>query len=126
MATAVFSAIKKCKVDNTAAMTGELSIRGKVKPVGGVSAKVEAALQAGCKKVYIPRENWQARFSRMNQGAEIIPVDTLSEVLANVLITEKGRETVKLNLTENDIALHRVLKKIKLPVANLPEQGKTC
>jgi len=126
MAVAVYSAIKKCKVDNTVAMTGELSIRGKVKPVGGVSAKVEAAIQAGCKKIFIPRENWQARFSKIENGVAIIPVDTLQEVLDNVLIKEKRRETVEVNLSENDASLHKVLKRIKLPVSNLPEQGKTC
>ena len=50
MATAVYSAINKYKADNASALTGELSIRGRVKPVGGVSAKIEAAIQAGCKK----------------------------------------------------------------------------
>ncbi|NLM21286.1 MAG: ATP-dependent protease LonB [Peptococcaceae bacterium] len=126
MATAVFSAIKKLKVDNTVAMTGELSIRGKVKPVGGVSAKIEAAVQAGCKKVFIPRENWQVRYKYLDNDTQIIPVDTLTEVIANALLPEKERETVKVSLTESDVALHKVLKKIKLPVANLPEQGKTC
>jgi len=126
MAAAVYSAIKKLKVDNTVAMTGELSIRGKVKPVGGVSAKVEAATQAGCKKVFIPGENWQARFSHMESGIEIIPVDTFAEVLRNVLVTDKLRETVEVNFTKNDVSLHKVLKRIKLPVSDLPEQGKTC
>jgi Lon-like ATP-dependent protease len=126
MATAVFSAIKKLKVDNTVAMTGELSIRGKVKPVGGVSAKIEAAVQAGCRKVFIPRENWQVRYSYLDNDTQIIPVDTLSEVITNALLPEKERETVKVSLTESDAALHKVLKKIKLPVTNLPEQGKTC
>jgi len=113
-------------VDNTVAMTGELSIRGKVKPVGGVAAKIEAAIQAGCKKVIIPKENWQARFSHMDCETQIIPVDTLSEVLEGALLTEKVRETVKVSLAEKDIAIHKVLKKMKLPVANLPEHGNTC
>ncbi len=127
MATAVYSAIKRCKVDNTVAMTGELSIRGKVKPVGGVSAKVEAAIQAGCKKVFIPKENWQARFAHMDEEVEIIPVDTLEEVLNAVLLEPDVKvETVEVNLTEKGPSLHKVLNRIKLPVSNLPEQGKTC
>lgn len=125
MATAVYSAIKKRKVDNTVAMTGELSIRGKVKPVGGVAAKVEAAAQAGCKKVYIPRENWQARFAHPAKEIEIIPVDTLEEVLNNVLEPELV-ETVEVNLTEKGASLHKVFKGIKLSATNLPERGKTC
>ncbi|MGI6451749.1 MAG: ATP-dependent protease LonB [Desulfitobacteriia bacterium] len=126
MATAVYSAIKKLKVDNTVAMTGELSIRGKVKPVGGVAAKVEAAAQAGCKKVFIPKENWQARYAHLDIGIEIIPVETLEEVLSAVLLPAMSRETVEVNLAEKETSLHKVLKGIKLPVANLPEQGKTC
>jgi Lon-like ATP-dependent protease len=126
MATAVYSAIKKLKVDNTVAMTGELSIRGKVKPVGGVTAKVEAAAQAGCKKVFIPKENWQNRFARPDTGLEVIPVETLDEVLRGVLCPLRERETVEVNLADKGAPLHKVLKGIKLPVANLPEQGKTC
>lgn len=126
MATAVYSAIKKLKVDNTVAMTGEISIRGKVKPVGGVSAKIEAAIQAGCTKIFIPRENWQVRFAHPEPGVEIIPVDTLEEVLSSVLEAEIKMETVEVNLTEKGASLHKVLKRIKLPVSNLPEQGKTC
>jgi len=126
MATAVYSAIKKRKVDNTVAMTGELSIRGKVKPVGGVDAKVEAAIQAGCKKIYIPKENWQARFMHLAKEIEIIPIDTLDEVINQVMESEALIETVEVNLTEKGPALHKVLNKMKIPVSNLPEQGKTC
>jgi len=60
-------------------MTGEISIRGKVKPVGGVVAKVEAAKLAGIKKVLIPKENWQELFDGMD--IEIIPVEDISQVL---------------------------------------------
>lgn len=126
MAVAIYSAIKKRKVDNTVAMTGELSIRGKVKPVGGVAAKVEAAIQAECKKVFIPRENWQSRFAHPQGEAEIIPVDTLEEVLSTVLEPTVVMETVEVNLADKGTSLHKVLTGMKLPVANLPEQGKTC
>ncbi|MCL4352281.1 MAG: ATP-dependent protease LonB [Firmicutes bacterium] len=79
IATAVYSAITKKPCDNRIAMTGELSIRGLVKPVGGVVAKVEAARQAGCKRIVIPRDNWQEVFRHM--GVEVIAVDTLPEVI---------------------------------------------
>ena len=49
MATAIYSAIKQIPVDNKLAMTGEISIHGRVKPVGGIVAKVEAAIQAGAR-----------------------------------------------------------------------------
>ncbi|MDF2723801.1 MAG: lonB [Paenibacillus sp.] len=80
MATAIASAIRKIPIDNKIAMTGEVSIHGKVKPVGGVVAKVEAAFQAGATTVIIPRENWQEIFSGL-QGLQVIPVDTVEEVL---------------------------------------------
>lgn len=80
IATAVYSAICKKPVDNQLAMTGEVSIRGKVLPVGGTPAKVEAARQAGLKRVLIPRQNWQDSFSHL-QGVEVIPVDELEEVV---------------------------------------------
>ncbi|MCR8629625.1 MULTISPECIES: ATP-dependent protease LonB [Paenibacillus] len=87
MATAIASAIKQIPVDNHIAMTGEVGIHGKVKPVGGVVAKVEAAFQAGATKVIIPKENWQEIFSGLN-GLEVIPVESVEEVLAIALGVE--------------------------------------
>lgn len=84
MATAIASAINQIPVDNHLAMTGEVGIHGKVKPVGGVVAKVEAAFQAGATKVLIPRENWQEIFAGLN-GLEVIPVDSVEEVLFHAL-----------------------------------------
>ncbi|WP_003544929.1 ATP-dependent protease LonB [Desulfotomaculum nigrificans] len=85
IATAVYSAIKGIPVDNTVAMTGEISIRGLVKPVGGVVAKVEAARQAGVKKVFIPKENYQEIFKDM-EGINVVPVEYLSEVIKGALL----------------------------------------
>lgn len=126
MAVAVFSAIKKRKVDNTAALTGELSIRGRIKPVGGITAKIEAAVQAGCKKIYIPKENWQSRFDRMNEEIEIIGADTIHEVIKAALEPAKKSESVEVKVTEKGVSLHNVLQGIKVPLANLPERGKSC
>jgi Lon-like ATP-dependent protease len=72
-------------IDNTVAMTGEISIRGMVHAVGGVTAKLVAARQSGCHRVLIPRDNWQERYKQM-EGLEVIPVETLEEVLSNVLL----------------------------------------
>ena len=126
MATAVFSAIKKTKVNNTVALTGELSIRGKVKPIGGLAAKIEAAVQAGCTKIIIPKENWQSRYDDYQKDVQIIGVETIHEVLQAVLIPNKKMETVEVNMTGNPSSLHKVLKEIKLPLSNLPESGKSC
>ncbi|MCG5250558.1 ATP-dependent protease LonB [Brevibacillus agri] len=80
IAVAIYSAIMEVPVDNLLAMTGEVSIHGKVKPVGGVVAKVEAARQAGATRVLIPEENWQSIFADM-KGIEVIPVSTVSQVM---------------------------------------------
>jgi len=83
IATGIYSAIKGLPISNTIAMTGEISIHGYVKPVGGVISKVEAAKQAGVKKVFIPKENWQEIFNEMI-GIEVIAVERLDEVLKYV------------------------------------------
>lgn len=84
MATAMVSAMQQLPVDNRLAMTGEVSIHGRVKPVGGVVAKVEAAFQAGAAKVLVPRENYQDLFAGL-QGLRVVPVDTIQEVLYEAL-----------------------------------------
>lgn len=77
--TAIYSAIKSKPISGDIAMTGEISIRGKVKPVGGVVAKVEAARLAGIKKIIIPAENWQQLFADID--VEVIPVEDINEVI---------------------------------------------
>ena len=89
IATAIYSCIKGIPVKNTVAMTGEVSIRGLVKPVGGVSTKIQAAKQAGVTKIIIPEENWQNLFTGY-EGIEIVAVKELEEVLDQAL--EKSNE----------------------------------
>ncbi|WP_371368436.1 Lon protease 2 [Sporomusa rhizae] len=84
VAAAVYSAVNNIPIDNTVAMTGEISIRGFVKPVGGVSAKIVAAKQAGARRVIIPSENWQELYKNMD--IEVIPVETFQEVLKHAMI----------------------------------------
>jgi Lon-like ATP-dependent protease len=83
MAVAIASAMTKQPVDNKLAMTGEVSIHGGVKPVGGVIAKVEAAFQSGVETVLIPKENWQAIFDGL-EGVHVIPVDRMEDVFRHV------------------------------------------
>lgn len=106
IATAIYSAIKGVAVSNTVAMTGEISIRGLVKPIGGVVAKVEAAKQAGVKKVLIPRENYQEIFKNM-EGIEVVPIDTLEEVIQGALV----------ELPEKKILWEPVNSSLDLPAA---------
>lgn len=87
VATAVYSAVTGIPVDNRVAMTGEVSLRGAVKPVGGVVAKVRAARLAGAERVLIPRDNWEHLLEE-EKGIEIVPVGTLAEVLRLSLTRE--------------------------------------
>jgi Lon-like ATP-dependent protease len=80
LATAIYSAITGQPVDHEIAMTGEISIRGGVMPVGGINAKVAAAKEAGAKQVLIPKENWQELFSS-ESDLKIIPVERIEEVI---------------------------------------------
>jgi Lon-like ATP-dependent protease len=87
VATAIISALKDVPVKQDHAMTGSLSVRGDVLPVGGVSSKVEAAIDAGIKKIIVPRSNMQdivVDKSKL-QGVRIIPVNKISEVLKEAL-----------------------------------------
>ena len=85
MAVAIYSALTGVPVDNKAAITGEISIRGYVKPVGGIVAKVAAARQAGANTVLIPKDNWQEMF-RNQTGFKVIPVETVEELFELALL----------------------------------------
>ncbi|WP_026690566.1 ATP-dependent protease LonB [Alteribacter aurantiacus] len=91
IATAIYSAIHNVPISHKVAMTGELSIHGNVKPIGGVVAKVEAAKQAGATDVIIPKENLQAILMEM-KGITIHAVDSFSEVLEVALLVEDKKE----------------------------------
>jgi Lon-like ATP-dependent protease len=85
MAVAIYSAIENIAIDNMLAMTGEVSVHGKVKPVGGVMSKIEAARKAGVRKVIIPADNWLSIFATFPE-IEIIAVKDLGEILDIALI----------------------------------------
>jgi len=88
IATAVISALEDLPVKQDIAMTGSLSIRGQVLPVGGVSAKIESAAEAGVKTVLIPRHNLKDVImeKKYRKTIQIIPVDTLKDVLNYALV----------------------------------------
>jgi Predicted ATP-dependent protease len=96
IATAVISAIENIPIVQNIAMTGSLSVRGLVLPVGGVTAKVEAAIDAGLEKVIVPASNFgdiildQKYIDRI----KILPVSTIQEVLEIAL--EKNDEKSQL------------------------------
>jgi Lon-like ATP-dependent protease len=92
MATGIYSAIHNIPVDRTVAMTGEISIHGNVKPIGGILPKIKAAKQAGAKKVIIPADNMQSILKEM-EGIEIIPVRHLREVFA-IALAKSGEHVI--------------------------------
>jgi len=83
VATAVVSAIEGIPVKQNLAMTGSLSVRGEVLPVGGVSAKISAAIAAGIQEVIIPKSNFADVILSKDElsKVKIIPASTLSDVL---------------------------------------------
>lgn len=84
LAVALVSALTGRPVDPKVAMTGEISIRGLVKPVGGVAPKVEAAVAAGAEKILIPKENYQETFRKL--AVEIVTLETLEDALEAALM----------------------------------------
>jgi Lon-like ATP-dependent protease len=96
VATAVISALDEVPVDQSVAMTGSLSVRGQVLPVGGVTAKIEAAAEMGIRKVLIPSANMKDVLleDKYIGKIEIAPVDTLSEVLEQALVGPKKSSLV--------------------------------
>ncbi|HIX30484.1 MAG TPA: endopeptidase La [Candidatus Blautia stercoravium] len=89
MATAMLSAITNTPVKANVAMTGEITLRGRVLPIGGLKEKLLAAKSAGIKKVLIPFEN-QADVEELDEeitgGMKIVPVKTMKEVLKHALV----------------------------------------
>jgi Lon-like ATP-dependent protease len=102
IATAVISALENAEVDQTIALTGSLSVRGQVLPVGGVTAKIEAAAESGVTKVLIPAMNMQDVLleSKYKDMVEVIPVATLKDVLDNILVAGTKKEGLLKNLAK--------------------------
>ena len=88
MATAMLSAVTGKKVRADLAMTGEITLRGRVLPIGRLKEKLLAAKNAGIQTVLIPKENTadvEELSSEITKGLEIIPVETMEEVLKKAL-----------------------------------------
>lgn len=89
MATAILSAVIGRKVHADVAMTGEITLRGRVLPIGGVKEKLLAAKNAGIQKVLVPVENERdvkELSTEITRGLEIVPVSRMEEVLEHALV----------------------------------------
>jgi ATP-dependent Lon protease len=88
MATAMISVLTGIPIRKDVAMTGEITLRGRVLPIGGLKEKLLAALRSGITTVLIPKENEKDLADipeNVKQGLEIVPVSTVDEVLARAL-----------------------------------------
>jgi Lon-like ATP-dependent protease len=93
IATAVISALENIPVEQSIAMTGSLSVKGEVLPVGGVTQKIEAAIQVGLKKVIVPKDNFDdVLLDAEHEGRiDVIPVSRIDEVLEHALVGGDGK-----------------------------------
>lgn len=94
VATAVLSALERIPIDQSVAMTGSLSIKGEVLPVGGVNSKIEAAIDAGIKTIIIPHSNRGdiVLDKKKLKKIKIVPAKDISDVLKNSMKKSKKRD----------------------------------
>ncbi len=108
MATSLYSLISHCKVDPKTAMTGELTLSGRVLPVGGIKEKLLAAKRSGVRRILIPLENMKDLKlveKEIKTGMEIVGVDHMDHVLA-LLFRAKKSEEVRAKLAPKDVKQH--------------------
>ena len=98
MTTAMVSALTRIPVDHQVAMTGEITLRGKVLPVGGIKEKILAAHRAGIKRIILPEENRKDLAdipANVRRRLEFITVDHIEQVLENSLVKREKNESKK-------------------------------
>ena len=97
IATAIISAFTRRPVNHEIGMTGEITLRGRILPVGGVREKVLAAHRVGLTKVILPKRNMKDLFDvpkKARADLDIIPVERMDEVLKAALLTKKVTKKV--------------------------------
>jgi ATP-dependent Lon protease len=95
VATAIVSALLRKAVRRNLAMTGEITLRGRILPIGGLKEKIIAAHRAGIERVLIPLENKkdiEEIPAKILKKVELIPVDHMDDVLREALVIEEGEE----------------------------------
>ncbi|MCX8190067.1 MAG: ATP-dependent protease LonB [Candidatus Diapherotrites archaeon] len=110
VATAVISALEGIPVKQGLAMTGSLSVRGEVLPVGGITPKIEAAIKAGFKEVIIPKANLADIVIPQEdlKKIKVIPVLTLNDVLENALVKTGAKKKLMSSLRKMIVGLPKI------------------
>ena len=99
MATSIISAITGIAIHRDVAMTGEITLRGRVLPIGGLKEKLLAAKRGGIKNVIIPKENepdLQEIPKQITKSLNIIPVEWIDEVISSALVEEPRSSSKKI------------------------------
>jgi ATP-dependent Lon protease len=102
MVTSIVSVLTEIPVRRDVAMTGEITLRGRILPIGGLKEKLLAALRGGLKTVLIPKENEKDLAEipdNVKQGLEIIPVSVVDEVITHALTSQP----MPINLEEESV-----------------------
>ncbi len=105
MATVIVSMMTGIPVKRDVAMTGEITLRGRVLPIGGLKEKLLAALRGGIKKVLIPEDNAKDLAeipASVKNGLEIVPVARMDEVLPHALVRRRSRSPGRRTATPAD------------------------
>ncbi len=104
VAISIISAMENMPVDQSVAMTGSLSVRGEVLPVGGVTSKVEAAISAGMRTVIIPQSNKEDVYISKDRlrKIKIVPVKTLADVIKHSIKQSKRRNQIIAELRKHE------------------------
>jgi ATP-dependent Lon protease len=106
MATAIVSMLTGIPVRRDIAMTGEVTLRGRVLPIGGLKEKLLAALRGGVKKVLIPEDNAKDLVDlpdSVKNGMEIVPVSRMEEVILHALVRQPTPIQWKEDLTSTKL-----------------------
>jgi ATP-dependent Lon protease len=94
MALAIISAASNRPARNDVAMTGEITLRGNVLPIGGLNEKLLAAQRSGIKTVLIPEENVKDLTEipdKVKEGLTIVPIETIEEAMKHVFTSKKSK-----------------------------------
>lgn len=117
ISTALYSALTGKAVDRTVAMTGEVTLTGRVLPIGGLREKSMAAYKAGIKKVIIPKDNYADLWeidSAVKENVEFIPVSTVDEVLSVAIVNEGTDSKASLIFSPHDVIIKDRRKKSEI------------